>query len=192
MRQALMDYYLEKLLATLGPPRAPVDMVQMYGYYDLKEYSTMVRLVKTQLDLELGFAVELIENGSRNAAISYNLGGIPPIDSPAFKSSKVTIFLQKEFLREAPFEMLCKVLAHGLTRLYLMITHNELAHDPAASDVAAILFGFGEFYLVEKAYQLVSLEDDVITVLKLQSSDEFTIKEAQYVIERLRKPLSPS
>jgi hypothetical protein len=154
MRIVLIDYYVKELVHSLGEPRDPVVEEGLRARFQVKDYSGMMRLIKTRVGPLLPIKLGMVNSGGPKDAQMWTQVPAPiaPYGTEAFTTSHMSLFVRRSFTEVAPFEMLVVGLSNALITIVLKSVGSALADDPSAVDVAALLFGYTNFYRNSKPY----------------------------------------
>jgi hypothetical protein len=147
-RKKLIDTSLAQLQASFGPMKAPVDDAQLLSYFSAKDYTSMVRFVRSSLALTLRVRVGVYSSGGIDApAWVERPVPLPRYGTREFDASIATVNFQRSFLESAGFEPAVLATAHELSHIVLDATHHTLRTQEEAVDLTAMLLGYRDFYV---------------------------------------------
>ncbi len=189
MRDLLVQYYLDKLASSLGKPQEPVAEKELLAQYKEKNYAGMVSIMKSELQLSTGMRIGW-PKVETDPAVPVWIGdseAVPPYGSDAFKTSKFTLFIQRWFIEDLPFEMTVMAIAPVLTHLLLLSKRSDLVEDIMAIDVACMFLGFSEFFLKKESYVHTRRSDEMLEVMMRLQPGCISYQEAVYADSLIKK-----
>lgn len=147
MRRDMLEYYIKNLRRSFGL-RPPVPEENMRRLYDAKDYHGLTGAIMSTMNINLRVNLGLVNSGGPNApAWLSRPGALPPVYSPLYQNTVVTVFLRRSFLAEARFTSVVLAISHELSHVILDSVYHELRTKEEAVDLNAMLFGFGSYYI---------------------------------------------
>lgn len=156
MRKILVQNFIRELRDSFGL-KSPVDEKELFGHYQAKDYHGMAGVIMKALAVDLKVNLGLVNKGGPNAPAWLKRPNLlPPIFSPQFKKTEVTIYLRKTFISNVGFETVVLALAHEFSHIVLDSTHHKLRRHEEAVDLTAMLLGFRDYYVTGSATHLAN------------------------------------
>ncbi len=151
MRKDLVESYIDKLRASLGPIKAPVAEEKLRIMYDARDYAGMIGHIKSVLRLDMGVVLGLVNRGGpkekpNSPAWIEKPQVMPPYGTSAFRQVTVTLYLRKSFV-EGSFDETVLAIAHEFSHIVLDAICHPLRQEEEAVDLTAMLLGFRDFYI---------------------------------------------
>ena len=128
--------------------RKSVDPKPLRTLFAKHEYIELVGAIKRALQLDMQLVVGIVRTGGHEGHPAW-IGipeSLPPYGTDAFRKTKITVFIRKAILEDAPFDTVVKIIAHEMSHIVLAAIGNPLWKDERAVDVTAMVLGFAEFY----------------------------------------------
>jgi len=159
-KQEIIDWTIS-LISSLGSARPQADRAALFALYEQKDFSGMMRHVRKELNLDMQLRIGFVNSGGPTHAPAWvHLPEpMPMYGSQAFKATKITVYLRKAFLEEAPFQVIVCAMAHELSHVVLDSMGHILRRQEEAVDLTAMILGFRDFFLEDTTEQVVTILD---------------------------------
>ncbi len=147
MRKDMLEVYIKNLKRSFGL-MPPVPEENMRRLYDAKDYHGLTGAIMSTMKIDLRVNLGLVNSGGPAApAWLRRPKYLPPIHSPLYRNTVVTVFLRKSFLAEAGFASVVLAISHELSHVILDSEQHELRTKEEAVDLNAMLLGFRDYYI---------------------------------------------
>lgn len=151
MRRVEILRWVEQLEAVFGSARPPIDTTELYERYQAQDYGGMLAIVAKSMRLDMKLRIGYVKSGGPKKAPAWvNMPAVmPPYGTHAFKETLVTVYVRKEFLNMYSFPTVIAMMAHELSHVLLNSIGHVARGQEEAVDLTAILFGYGEHFVVK-------------------------------------------
>jgi len=154
IRQGMIEVYTQKLCASLGGVYPPINPEKLKKLYEEKKFVEIAHYIQTNLRINLQLRIKF-ENfrGPDNAPAWIGIPELMPLyGSRTFNQLILTIHVWKSFLKN-PFEAIIRSFAHELCHIILRALSHELQYKEEAVDLAAMIFGYRNFFRTGSQYK---------------------------------------
>ncbi len=149
MRKNEIDAWLAELTRALGPARPPVPKAEFLRLNAKKDLVGMFRLVRKHMRLGIRLRLLFRERVRNDAAMEvYVPRPMPLYGTAEYRHLCIVVAVSETYLRDAPAEMLVVGIAHELSHVLLAALGNPLWQVEPAVDLAAMVLGFRDFFLL--------------------------------------------
>ncbi len=147
MRKDLIVLCTKGLKRSFGL-KPPIPEENIRRLYDAKDYHGLTGAIMSYMHIDLRVNLALVNSGGlKNPAWIKFTDPLPPIYSPLYRNTFVTVYLRRDFLASAGFESVVLAISHELSHVILESERHGLRKIEVAVDLNAMLFGFRDFYM---------------------------------------------
>lgn len=160
MRKALIEECVQKLSVSLGGVKPPIPENELRRFYEKNDLTGMIKTIARLLRLQNPIIIrDITEEMKRNKDALIKLiasvtipGSMAPYGTRAFGVMPIELFFNRAYLKIAPFEGIVFTIAHELCHVILHSIGHELKKSEMATDLAAMILGFRNFYRIGSRY----------------------------------------
>ena len=163
MRTKMIEEYIGQLSVALGGVRPLIAPEKLREMHKKKNFVSMVHYIRTTLKLDLRIRVNFVNSdGPTQVPACINMPAtMPPYGTSAFRKTTITIYIQKTFLKQRPFETIVSAIAHELSHVVIEAIGHKLENQEEAVDLTAMVLGYRNFFRIGCHY-----EEDIESVQK--------------------------
>ncbi|HXK37632.1 MAG TPA: hypothetical protein VJ579_01015 [Candidatus Paceibacterota bacterium] len=157
IRSKLIEDRLGKLINMFGRMHDPVDVLELIRLFEKHEFRGMVAVIKRQMRLSMPIRVCYVNDPrygpEKCVAWVDGLNFVPFFGTQNIRGEMASMYLRQHALVDMPSPSLIFAIAHELAHVLLTAFRSELNTDEEATDLLAILLGYGTCYAAGKTYQ---------------------------------------
>lgn len=121
----------------------------------------MLRMVRESLRLDMQLRIAYVNSGGPKSAPAWVHAPVPmPMyGTQEFRNTKVTVYIRKAFIEEAPFSALVCAMSHELSHVVLNSMGHSLRTQEEAVDLTAMILGYRDFFLDKVVIRRITILD---------------------------------
>ncbi len=163
VRKVMIDIFLSDLIQSLGKVRSPVSPQELKTLYEQGSYTEMASVIKRSIRLELRLRIGYIKNSDKPIGFSR---------VEFIGTTQATLYVYREFLRQATFEFAVCFFAYHISRILLNTLQNTHKDSGEAAEVAAMVLGYRDYFKAASA-RLSQVEEEVTGYMPKEFNDIF-------------------
>lgn len=156
VRSALIESRIKTLVEMLGKKHPPVAVLELLALHRRYDYRGMLAVIKLQMRLNMPLRVCYVNDPNYgpkdSAAWVSDLSYVPIFGCSPDSTLMASVYLRRSTLCEMPFSALVFAIAHELAHILLKALRSPLYDDEVATDLTAMLLGYGTCYAAGKIY----------------------------------------
>ena len=155
-RQREIIEWTAQLVQSLGLPRAAINETGLRKMHAERDYTGMVRAIRTHLKLDVRMRIGFVKSGGPEEVPAWIEipNEMPMYGTRAFRELMLTLYIRRSVLDETPPGAMICIISHELSHIVLDAIKHPLRRQEEVVDLTAMLLGYREVFVRDAMYAL--------------------------------------